>query len=100
MPKKYVFNLAAQGVVMERQLERAHKEFAAGEVPYSIWRIANDLLADEARQLAFNSRRSYIECRDEVVKRKPHLCLGITGYQPDKRFSGVEFTQEDSHVDA
>lgn len=101
MPTILKFNMQASPATMERQLQRAHKLFPQGEcVPEGIWNAANALLAEEARQLAFSTRRSYMECQKEVLKRKPHLRLGVTGFRLDKYFPGVEFTQEDDrHAD-
>lgn len=101
MKDKYVFIRNATPAVMTRQLQRADKKHVSGEVPETIWRVANEMLANEARQLAFTSRRPYIECQREVLKQKPWLRLGVTGYMLDKHFPEVEFTQEDdSHADA
>ena len=97
---KYRFNLTAKGAVMERQLQRANAEFASGNVPESIWQVANSMLADEARKLAFATRRPYIDCQREVLARRPELYLGVKGFQLDKKFPQIEFTQEDDdHVD-
>lgn len=84
----------------EKELQRAHRFFRRGEpIAESIWRVANEVLAERARTLSFASRSTYVEAMRETMRRSPHLRLGLTAYLADSEFPDVQFADAEANGD-
>lgn len=106
MPKKLTFTRPASlaglagNTTVARDLKRIHERFRRDFLPRSIWETANALLADKVLELKFSARCSYREAQDEVIRREPHLALGLRPYMPDAAFADVEIIDEEARHDA
>lgn len=86
----------AKHPTVDRDLRRAFKHLAGGRPPERIWRVANALMSQEARQLSFATGRPYTRCMFEILERKPHLGLGVGSYVSDNAYRGdIQFIDEE-----
>lgn len=101
MPKKITFTRPASlmglttNPAVTQDLKRLYPKFRKDYLPRSIWEVANALLADKAQELRFTAKCSYREAQEEILRREPHLALGLRPYLPDSKFEDVEIRDEE-----